>query len=127
VLGLVQIYQHDMAAARQTCAGGRDQNDLVCLAIADRALGRAAEADAAFTRLRNQLGSAGAYLYAEVCASWGQNDQAIGWLRQAYDLRDPGLMGVGSDPMLAPLHGMAGYEEVVRRMRFPPAAAPAAR
>jgi len=119
VLGLVQLYQRDMAGARQTCAGARDQNDLVCLAIADHALGRTAEAEAVFTNLRAQLGSAGAYLYAEVCASWGQKDQAIDWLRQAYDLRDPGLMGVRSDPMLAPLHGMRGYEEVVRQMRFP--------
>jgi serine/threonine-protein kinase len=118
--GIVLTVQGDMAQAGEVCAGEVDYLDLVCLALADHALGRAAEAQHAMDRLRTMQGDRGAYNYAGIYASWGRRQDALGWLQRAYELRDPGMLDIKIDPRLASLRGTDAYQSIVRRMGFPP-------
>lgn len=118
--GIVLTVQNDMAQARDVCAGQVDYLDLVCLALADHALGREAEARHAFDRLRTLQGDSGAYNYAGIYAAWGQPQDALHWLQRAYELRDAGMQDIKIDPRLASLRGTAAYQAIVRQMGFPP-------
>jgi len=118
--GIVLTVQGDMREARRVCGGAVDYLDLVCLAVADHALGEDAEAQRAFDRLRTVLGDSGAYNYAAIFAVWGRPGDALHWLQRAYELRDPGMLDVKIDPRLASLRGMDGYRALVERMGFPP-------
>jgi len=116
----VLTVEGDMAQARELCAGEVDYLDLVCLALADHALGRTAEAEHVLDRLQTKLGDSGAYNYAGIYASWGREQDALHWLQRAYELRDPGLLDIKIDPLLTSLHGTEPFEAIVRRMGFPP-------
>jgi serine/threonine-protein kinase len=118
-LGLVLTAKGDAQAARAACAGGLDYYDLACLALADHALGREAEADAAFAKLQTLLGDAGAYVYAGILATRGQTAAATRWLQRAYELRDPGLADIKIDNRLSALRGSPVYQDIVRRIGFP--------
>jgi len=118
--GIVLTVQNDMAQARDVCAGQVDYFDLVCLALADHALGREAEANHAFDRLRTLQGESGAYNYAGIYGAWGRPQDALHWLQRAYELRDPGMLDIKIDPRLASLRGTAAYQAIVRQMGFPP-------
>jgi len=118
--GIVLTVQNDMPRAREVCAGGVDYFDLVCLALADHALGREAEAQQAFDRLRTLQGDSGAFNYAAILAAWGRPQEALHWLQRAYELRDPGMQDIKIDPRLASLRGTAAYQAIVRQMGFPP-------
>jgi tetratricopeptide (TPR) repeat protein len=118
--GIVLTVQNDMAQAREVCAGEVDYLDLVCLALADHALGREAEAEHAFDRLRTLQGDSGAYNYAAIFAAWGRPQEALHWLQRAYDLRDPDMLDIKIDPRLASLRGTAAYQAIVQQMGFPP-------
>jgi len=118
--GIVLTLQNDMAQAREVCEGQVDYLDLVCLALADHALGRDAEAQRAFDRLRTLQGDSGAYNYAGIYATWGRSQDALHWLQRAYELRDPGMLDIKIDPRLASLRGTDAYQAIVRQMGFPP-------
>jgi tetratricopeptide (TPR) repeat protein len=118
--GIVLTIENDMTQAREVCAGAVDYLDMQCLALADHALGRAAEAQHEFDRLRTVLGDSGAFNYAAIYAAWGQPQDALHWLQRAYELRDPGMQDIKIDPRLASLRGTAAYQAIVRQMGFPP-------
>jgi TolB-like protein/DNA-binding winged helix-turn-helix (wHTH) protein len=106
-------------AARETCAGARDWHDMACLAWADHALGRQAEAEAALQKLHALLGDDGAYLYARIAAQWGRQDDALRWLQTAYRLRDAGLIAMRIDPFLDPVRQTQVYRDIESALRFP--------
>src|SRR5213592_3248551 len=58
--------------------------------MALHSLGRAAESDAALTKMIDD-GAAAGYQIAEACAWRGEVDRAFEWLENAYAARDPGL------------------------------------
>jgi TolB-like protein/DNA-binding winged helix-turn-helix (wHTH) protein/Tfp pilus assembly protein PilF len=117
---LVAIMKGDNAAARTLCAGERDYHDQFCLAWAEHALGQPAQAQAHLQKLRALMGDNGAYAYAELYAGWGRNDDAVGWLRAAYRVRDPALLELKTDPLLDSIRNEPGFRDVQRQLAFPP-------
>jgi serine/threonine-protein kinase len=118
--GFIALTKGDAAEARAACAGKTDWQIDLCLAIADHALGKAQAAADDFARLRNALGQAGAYNYAQVYAQWGQTDDALHWLEAAYDLHDPGLIQLRADPLLDPIRTAPRFKAMGIRLGFPP-------
>jgi serine/threonine-protein kinase len=87
------------------------------LAIAYRALGRQAEADAAFAGLQGENSN---FQYAEVYAQWGQPDRAVGALEAAFRARDAGLVDLRSSPFLDPIRSTPQYADLLQRLHIPP-------
>jgi serine/threonine-protein kinase len=90
------------------------------LAIAYHALGRQAEADAAFARLQGLQGENSNFQYGEVYAQWGQPDRALAALEKAYRARDAGLVDLRSSPFLDPIRSTPHYTELLQRLHIPP-------
>ena len=82
-------------------------------------LGRAEAASAAMRRALGIAGDAGGYQYAEIYAQWGENKAALDWLEMAMRLRDTGLSGLRSDPLLDPLRKEPRFQAVERALKFP--------
>jgi tetratricopeptide (TPR) repeat protein len=117
---LIAIMRGDNAGARALCAGERDYHDQFCLAWADHALGQPAQAEVHLQKLRALMGDNGAYAYAELYAGWGRKDDAVGWLRAAYRLRDPALLEMKTDPLLDHIRAEPGFQEVQRQLALLP-------
>jgi TolB-like protein/Tfp pilus assembly protein PilF len=117
---LIAIMRGDNAGARALCAGERDYHDQFCLAWADHALGQPAQAEVHLQKLRALMGDNGAYAYAELYAGWGRKDDAVGWLRAAYRLRDPALVEMKTDPLLDHIRAEPGFQEVQRQLALLP-------
>jgi hypothetical protein len=60
-----------------------------------------------------------AYQYTEIYAQWGNTARALDWLETALRLRDPGLSGLRSDPLMDPLRKESRYQAVDRALKFP--------
>lgn len=118
--GTIDLLSGDYVAALKTCAGERDYYDVACLAEADHATGRIAKAQADMAKLRALRGDACAFLLVRLYAEWGQADEAVRWLQTAYRLRDPGLLGMRSDPALASIRARPEYKEIESKLGFPP-------
>lgn len=118
-LALVQLAKDDMHGAARTCGGRRDFYDLACLAKAEYAIGNPSGAEAALAASRATLGDQAAYVYAGIYASWGRQENAIYWLRRAYQLRDPGLIHINIETSLRPLRGTRAFQDIVKAMKFP--------
>jgi serine/threonine-protein kinase len=117
--GFIALMAHDAEAARTACATQRDTLETECLILADYALGRNGEATALFGKLRAGAGDDAAYVYAEIYAQWGQQDEALRWLERAYALRDVGLVMLRVDPFLDPIRGTAAFKDIEHRLNFP--------
>jgi TolB-like protein/DNA-binding winged helix-turn-helix (wHTH) protein/tetratricopeptide (TPR) repeat protein len=109
----------DPAAAERICSGGNGWTDDTCLAIAFHAMGRQDEADAKFARLHQAFGDRGAYVYAEICAQWGQPAEALRWLRTAYALHNSGLGEMKVSPFLDPIRNSTEFRDIEWRLNFP--------
>ena len=72
-------------------------------AIVERKLGNLAAAQAARTRLVEELGDRVLYQQAQVHSQWGELDAAIAKLQQARRSGDSGLIYLRNDPLLDPL------------------------
>jgi serine/threonine-protein kinase len=118
--GRLELLQGQYAAARQTCAAALDSQQMECLAIAEHALGNEKAASSWLAKLRNKLGDAGVMFYAEIYAQWKQAEDAVHWLAEAYRLHDNGMPEMKADALLDPIRETAGYQDIERRMHFPP-------
>ncbi len=116
----LDLLQGHFAAARQTCASASDSTLIECLAIAEHALGNTGDAATWLAKLRKTLGDTGAMSYAEIYAQWGQTDDALHWLEEAYRLHDSGLTSIKVDALLDPARETARFKDIERRMNFPP-------
>ena len=112
LLGGVLILQGHADAARTLCVPAANLEEKEVLAIADQKLGRQPEADANLAKLRADQGDAGAFSYAEIYAQWGRKAEAMTWLGTAARLHDPGVAEIAIDPMLDPLRGEAGFQQI---------------
>jgi tetratricopeptide (TPR) repeat protein len=83
-------------------------------------LGRHTEAQAALAKLKAAESDAAAYQYAAVYAQWGNVPNALEWLETALRLRDPGLEGLKTDPLMDPLRKEPRFQKVLRELKFPP-------
>ncbi|MGC1646545.1 MAG: tetratricopeptide repeat protein, partial [Candidatus Sulfotelmatobacter sp.] len=110
----------DLDAARQSCITPPiDTYNHMCLAIAYQQQNRTSEALAEIAKIRQPLGDAGAYQYAEIYAQWGEVSSALQWLETAYRLRDPGLVSLKADELLDPLRKEPRFQKIERELKNP--------
>ena len=60
------------------------------------------------------------YDIALIHAALGEKDQAFEWLEKAYEQRDSSLIFLKVDPRLDPLRSDPRFQDLLRRMNFPP-------
>ncbi len=92
---------------------------LVCLAMTLDKLGRHDEAEAVLPKLQQMGGDGFAYQFAQIHAQWGNESKALGWLDTAMRLRDTGLIGLKTDPLLDPLRKEPRFQAMERELKFP--------
>ena len=88
---------------------------LLGIALAQHALGRKEEADAAMAQLIERYGNTAAYQIAEAHAWRGEHDRVFEWLERAYTQRDPGLSITLTDSFFRPVRDdpRGGFSEKV--------------
>lgn len=91
---------------------------LAGLAIVRRKLGDESGARAAMARLKSEFGDNGLYQQAQVLAQWGNRDEALDTLEQAFAAGDSGLVLLRDDPKLAPLQGDVRFRRLLGRIGF---------
>jgi TolB-like protein/Tfp pilus assembly protein PilF len=119
-LGLVLLSQGKREAALAEM--GRESDEgwrLEGLAIANHALGKHAEADAALAELTRKFDKDAPYSIATVHAYRGEKDQAFQWLDRAVAERDGTLAGIKVDPLLKPLMGDPRYQALLKKLGLP--------
>jgi len=89
------------------------------LALANHALGRKKEADAALAELIEKDHEVAAYQIAQVHAVRGEAGQAFAWLERAYSQRDSGCSYTKADPLLKSLEADPRYKAFLKKMRLP--------
>ena len=110
----------DLERARGSCETKRDYwESQHCLAVIYDKLGRHADAEAELAKLKAFGGDAAAYQYATIYAQWGNRAKALEWLETAWRLRDPGLEGLKTDPLLDPLRQEPRFQAIERELKFP--------
>ncbi len=118
--GLALLGLGDLAGARAACESQRDfWTSQQCLAVVYEKLGRHADAQAQFAKMQASLGDSAAYQYATIYAQWGDRAKALEWLDTAMRLRDPGLEGLKTDPLLDPLRPEPRFQAILRELNFP--------
>ena len=60
------------------------------------------------------------FYLAEVASRAGQKEEAIQYLQQAFQQRDPMLIHLQHEPNLDPLHSDPRYWAIVKKMGMPP-------
>jgi len=88
------------------------------LALADHALGRRQESDAALAILLSQCPNDCAYQIAQVYAYRGELDQAFAWLERAHRQHDGGLVLLKTDLLLKSLRGDPRYAQMLKRLHL---------
>ena len=58
--------------------------------------------------------------FAYLFAGLGEKDQAFSYLEKAYEDRDSILTGLQVDPLFDPLRSDPRFQDLLRRMNFPP-------
>jgi hypothetical protein len=69
---------------------------------------------------RAQKDKVGTYEVALVYAGLGEKDQAFEWLERAYRVHDKGMLFLKIDPPLDPLRSDPRFQDLLRRVNFPP-------
>jgi tetratricopeptide (TPR) repeat protein len=85
--------------------------------------GKRAEAQEMIRKLKGraaQKDRIGTYEVALVYAGLDEKDQAFKWLEKAYEAHDKGMCFLKVDPPLDPLRSDPRFQDLVRRMNFPP-------
>jgi TolB-like protein/Flp pilus assembly protein TadD len=109
--------KNDAAAALQEFeAEPADEMKLTGLAIAQHALGRAAESDAALATLTANHAQDAAYYIATVYAYRGDHDRAFEWLDKAVVNHNQNLFTVASEPQFDPLHDDPRWLPLLRKL-----------
>lgn len=65
-------------------------------------------------------GEAVAYFLAQSYAELGENDKALDWLERAIEAREGNAAEAKVDPWLRGLHDEPRFQDILRRMNFPP-------
>jgi len=118
--GLVYYGLGDLERARASCETNPDYwASQWCLAVTYDKLGRHADAEAELAKLKTAQGDAAAYQYATIYAQWGNRAKALDWLETAWQLRDPGLESLKTDPLMDPLRQEPRFQAIERELKFP--------
>jgi TolB-like protein/Flp pilus assembly protein TadD len=118
--GLAYYGLGDFQSARSSCeARGQKVWPRFCLELVYYKLGRHADAEATFTKVRAEVGDAAAYQYAEMYTQWGNTPRALEWLQTAVRLHDKGVRLLKRDPLMDPLRKEPRFQAVMRELKFP--------
>ena len=110
----------NLKLAQSSCQMKADfYQSLVCLAITLDKLGRHDEAETILPKLAQLGGDVYAYQFAQIYAQWGNQGKALDWLDTAMRLRDTGLTGLKTDPLLDPLRDQPRFQAIERKLKFP--------
>jgi serine/threonine-protein kinase len=84
--------------------------------------GRRAEARKVLEELRERSKREyiSSYFVAIIYAGLGNKDQAFAWLQKAFEDRADELVFLKADPRFDPLHSDPRFQDLLRRMNFPP-------
>jgi TolB-like protein/Tfp pilus assembly protein PilF len=110
----------DLDRAQSSCTvRSGDWASQWCLALVYEKLGRRTDAEAAARGMAAPVGDTVAYQYVTIFAQWGDASKALEWLDTALRVRDPGLAGLKSDPLLDPLRNEPRFQAIERALKFP--------
>lgn len=70
-------------------------------------------------KLQQLYGEAASYQYAEIHAQLGNVDEAFAALDRAWQIKDPGLLGMKMDPTLDPLRRDPRFAALMEKIGFP--------
>ena len=87
--------------------------------MADVALGRKVDSDAALAEMLKSQADNNAFAVAEVYAFRGETDEALQWLERAYRQKDAGLYLIKGDPPLKGLEADSRFKAFMRKMNLP--------
>jgi TolB-like protein/Tfp pilus assembly protein PilF len=119
-LGLVHYALGNFKSARTSCElKPNSWQSQLCLAVTYDKLGRHADAEAAFAKMRAAYGDNATFQYVEINAQWGNTTEALGWLDKAMGTRDPGLIELKLDPLLDSLRQSPRFQAIERELKFP--------
>ena len=84
--------------------------------------GRRGEALKMLSGLREQYRRGEIFPLALCChyTILGEKQRALGWLQKAYEDRDPYMVGIKNNLCLDPLRSDPRFQDILRRMNFPP-------
>jgi Tfp pilus assembly protein PilF len=68
----------------------------------------------------NEQGTAPAYALAVTCARLGRNQDALRYLKMAYDRREASFIALTNESAFKPLHDDQQFRDLVAHMNFPP-------
>ena len=91
---------------------------LAGVAIAQNRLGNLAAAKAAMLRLTSDTDTVSLYQQGQVYAQWGDAQNGVLALEQAYQQRDAGMMTARVDPVLDPLREQPRFIDLLKSMGF---------
>jgi TolB-like protein/predicted Zn-dependent protease len=119
-LGLIFLERGDHDGAlremqQETIDDGKQQG----LALADFALGKKAEADAALAVLIKEQADGNALDIAQVYAFRGQTDEAMQWLDRAHAQKDPWLFQIKGSWLMKGLEADPRYQAFLKKMNLP--------
>ena len=120
-LATALIAKGQLAEARKVAATLPEDGyvRLTLEAIAAARLGDRAASDQALAALVQHYSDVSQYEITEVHARRGEPGLAFAALDRAWELADPGLIGLKTDPLLAPLHADPRFAAWVRKIGFP--------
>ena len=118
--GLAYYGLGDLQSARLSCETQPDDwGSQLCLAVVYDKLSRHADAEAELAKMKAAGGDTNAYQYVTIYAQWGDRAKALEWLETALRVRDSGLEGLKTDPLLDPLRKEPRFQAIERELKFP--------
>jgi serine/threonine-protein kinase len=108
----------DAQRAARSCVHKDDYFQQTCLAIAFHKAGRKAESDAELAKVL-ALGDIAAFQVTQIYAQRGEIQVALEWLARAYRVRDPGIIAMGVEPLLAPIRNAPEFKRVLAELKLP--------
>ncbi|WP_395945342.1 TPR end-of-group domain-containing protein [Brevundimonas sp.] len=120
-IGLAMLMQRrDREALAQFKAGTvSDPLPIAGEAIVAARAGDDASAQRIVDDLQKSAGLTVSYQFAQIYAQWGRLNQAFTHLDNALRVKDPGLIYLRVDPMLAPIRGDQRFSALVKTLDFP--------
>ncbi|HXU99519.1 MAG TPA: hypothetical protein VG166_03365, partial [Caulobacteraceae bacterium] len=71
------------------------------------------------SHMRALFADVATYQYAQVYAQARENDRAFAALAKGFEVKDPGLTGIRTDPFMDPIRGDPRYAALVKKLDFP--------
>jgi serine/threonine protein kinase/TolB-like protein/Tfp pilus assembly protein PilF len=115
-------YDEAIAEFKAMALEGRNTMQLPNLGRVYAAAGRKAEALKSISQLRelSKRRYVSSWQIAGIYAALGDSDQALAWLEKAYEGRSDGLILLKVDPTVDSLRSDPRFQDLLRRMNFPP-------